>query len=70
MIQAPIAGKWICRTCGYRLQVRVIDLRAGAVGADERLLREPCPNGCGLLDQQNEGDQRDPDELAPGPDVR
>lgn len=70
MIGAPIAGKWICRTCGYRLQVRVIDLRAGAVGADERLLREPCPNGHGVLDQQNEGDQREPEPLAPEADAR
>lgn len=59
----PIPGSWICRRCGYRLQVRVIDLQSGNVGADERLTREMCPNGHGVLDQQVQGDQR----AAPAP---
>lgn len=64
MSDAPIPGFWICRTCGFRLQVRVVNMLAGKVTVDERLSRELCPNGHGLLDQQRESDGTAPAKLS------
>ena len=53
-----VPGRWICRKCGFLVTKVGISMTTGNIGADARLQRENCPNGCGLLVQATEGDLR------------
>lgn len=43
-----VAGRWICRRCGFLLTKSIISMAQGRIGTDARLHREVCSNAkCG-----------------------